>query len=181
MVSSKKSLFTKIVNIFLSAEFLRFAIVGGIGFSVDFGSYLIMTRFLGLRAVYCYSTSHQSYFTTLTQNASESCSLSHFPIIIATMISVLLAVFSNFLFNRFWTFKKIATGGNIAKQGLGYFGLNFFTYILNQLLVGFFVSDFGLLRIFPNYVDVSAKILAVAIVLFFNFFGSKFLVFKKEA
>jgi putative flippase GtrA len=181
MASSEKPFFTKMLGIFFSAEFLRFAIVGGVGFCVDFGSYLVMTRFIGLRSVFCYGTGHQSYFTTLAQNASESCSISHFPIIIATMISVLLAIFSNFLLNKFWTFRKTATGGNIAKQGIGYFGLNFFTYILNQLLVGFFVSDFGLLRIFPNYVDVSAKVLAVAIVLFFNFFGSKFLVFKKEA
>jgi len=180
MALSEKSFFAKILGVFLSAEFFRFAIVGGIGFSVDFGSYLIMTRFLGLRAVYCFGMGNQSYFANLAQNASESCSVSHFPIIIATMISVLLAIFTNFLFNRFWTFKKTATGGNIAKQGLGYFGLNFFTYILNQLLVGFFVSNLGLLRIFPNYVDISAKVLAVAIVLFFNFFGSKFLVFKKE-
>jgi len=181
MALSEKSFFAKVANIFLSAEFLRFAIVGGVGFCVDFGSYLVMTRFLGLRAVYCYGISQQSYLTNLTQNASESCSISHFPIIIATMVSVLLAIFTNFLLNRFWTFRKTAASGNIAKQSMGYFGLNFFTYILNQLLVGFFVSDFGLLRVFPNYVDVSAKILAVGIVLFFNFFGSKFLVFKKEA
>jgi|GEM_PF-1451208 len=172
---------SKLVNLFLSGEFIRFAIVGGIGFCVDFGSYIVMTRLLGLRSVFCYSSgANLSYWTTLTQNASETCNVSHFPIIIATMISVFLAILSNFLFNKFWTFRKTAGTGDVAKQGLSYFGLNFFTYILNQLLVGFFVSDFGLLRIFPNYVDVSAKVLAVAIVLFFNFFGSKFLVFKRK-
>jgi len=171
---------SNLVKIFLSGEFIRFAVVGGIGFCVDFGSYMIMTRMLGLRSVFCYGQGTEaSYWTMLTQNASESCTASHFPIIIATMISVLLAILSNFLFNKFWTFRKSAGTGHVAKQGLSYFGLNFFTYTMNQLLVGFFISDFGLLRIFPNYVDVSAKILAVGIVLFFNFFGSKFLVFRK--
>lgn len=173
---------SNLVKIFLSGEFIRFAVVGGIGFCVDFGSYLVMTRFLGLRSVFCYGLGTEpSYWTALTQNASESCSVSHFPIIMATMISVFLAILSNFLFNKFWTFRKIAGTGDVAKQGASYFGLNFVTYIMNQLLVGFFVSDFGLLRVFPNYVDVLAKVLAVAIVLFFNFFGSKFLVFKRRA
>lgn len=177
----KKMTLSKIFQLFLKAEFFRFAIVGAIGFCVDFGTYMIMTRFLGLRSVFCYGTSgSSSYWTVLTQNASESCSVSHFPIIIATMISVFLAILSNFLFNKYWTFRKVAAGGNVAKQGVGYFALNLVTYTMNQLLVGFFVSDFALLRIFPNYVDVSAKILAVAIILFFNFFGSKFLVFRRE-
>jgi putative flippase GtrA len=172
---------SSLTKIFLSGEFIRFAVVGGIGFCVDFGTYMIMTRLLGLRSVFCFGQgAESSYWTTLTQNASEACSVSHFPIIIATMISVLLAILSNFLFNKFWTFRNSAGTGHVAKQGLSYFGLNFITYIMNQLLVGFFVSDFGLLRVFPNYVDVSAKILAVGIVLFFNFFGSKFLVFRKE-
>ncbi|MDO8512250.1 MAG: GtrA family protein [bacterium] len=171
---------SNLLKIFLSGEFIRFAVVGGIGFCVDFGSYLVMTRILGLRSVFCYGLGEQqSYWTALTQNASETCSVSHFPIILATMISVLLAILSNFLFNKFWTFRKTAGTGDVAKQGLSYFGLNFVTYIMNQLLVGFFVSDFGLLRVFPNYVDVSAKVLAVGIVLFFNFFGSKFLVFRR--
>lgn len=172
---------SNLVKALLSGEFLRFAVVGGIGFCVDFGSYLVMTRLLGLRSVFCFGQgSVSSYWTTLAQNASESCGVSHFPIIIATMISVLLAIFSNFLFNKFWTFRKSAGTGDVAKQGFSYFGLNFFTYILNQLIVGFLVSDFGLLQIFPNYVDVLAKIIAVAIVLFFNFFGSKFFVFKRQ-
>jgi len=106
MASSDKSFFTKVLNIFLSAEFLRFAVVGGIGFCVDFGSYLIMTRFLGLRSVYCYANG-QSYFTTLAQNASESCSVSHFPIIIATMISVLLAIFPIFYLIDFGHLRKL--------------------------------------------------------------------------
>ena len=169
-----------LLKILLSGEFIRFAVVGGIGFCVDFGSYLVMTRLMGLRSVFCFGQGGESsYWTTLTQNASETCTVSHFPIIIATMISVLLAIMSNFLLNKFWTFRKTAGTGDVAKQGISYFGLNFVTYIMNQLLVGFFVSDFGLLRIFPNYVDVSAKVLAVGIVLFFNFFGSKFLVFRK--
>lgn len=171
---------SKLINVLLSGEFFRFAVVGGIGFCVDFGSYLVMTRFLGLRNVFCFGVGgEQTYWTTLTQNASESCSSSHFPIIMATMISVFLAILSNFLFNKFWTFRKSAGTGDVAKQGASYFGLNFVTYIMNQLLVGFFVANLGLLQVFPNYVDVMAKVIAVAIVLFFNFFGSKFLVFRK--
>lgn len=172
---------SKIIKIFLSAEFIRFAIVGAIGFCVDFGSYIVMTRFMGLRAVFCYGLEGQkSYAAMLTQNASESCGTAHFPIIIATTISVLLAILSNFIFNKYWTFRRVASGGSVTKQGLSYFGLNFFTYIMNQFLVGLFVAELGLLRIFPNYVDVSAKILAVGIVLFINFFGAKLLVFKRK-
>jgi len=171
-----------LLNIFLSGEFLKFGVVGGIGFCVDFGSYFIMTRFLGFSSVYCLGLRGQSsYFGSLAQNASESCSAGHFPLIGATMVSVFLAILSNFFFNKFWTFRKSAGQGDVAKQGISYFGLNIFTYVLNQILVGFFIAELGVLAIFPNYVDILAKMLAVAIVLFFNFFGSKFLIFRKKA
>lgn len=168
-------------KIFLSGEFIRFGMVGVVGFTVDFGSYFIMTRFLNLRKVFCYGAGGEnSYWGTLAANASESCSEGHFPLITATLISVFLAILSNFFLNKFWTFRRTAQTGSAARQAMGYFSLNLTTYALNQILVGYFVANLGVLLVFPRMVDISAKVLAVCIILFINFFGSKFLVFRRK-
>jgi len=61
-------------------EFFKFGVVGVIGTVVDFSSYAILTRWLGL------------YY------------------IAATCISVFLAIVNNFLLNKYWTFKKGQSG-----------------------------------------------------------------------
>ena len=90
-----------------------------------------------------------------------------------------LAIISNFVLNKYWTFDS--KEGNVAKQWTGYFALNFVTWVLNQLLVSFFTfqvvffeATFGDLR------DIAAKVAAIGIILFLNFFGSKFLVFRQR-
>jgi len=158
-------------------QFLKFGVVGGIGFVVDMGTYFVMTRFLGVTTVFCLGKN--AYVANLASEPSQSCSYSHAPLILATMFSVFLAIISNFILNKSWTFK--GTGGNVTTQGASYFALNIFTWFLNQVLVAFFVTHLIYIeRHFPHYIDIIAKILAVAIILFFNFFGSKFLVFKKK-
>ena len=53
------------------------------------------------------------------------------------------------------------------------------TYILNQLLTSFFVFYTPLEKIFGQNEDFVAKVLAIGIILFINFLGGKFIVFKK--
>lgn len=162
-------------------QFLKFGVVGGIGFVVDMGSYFIMTRFLGVTTVFCLGGSFagNSYVAKLAPEPSQSCAIGFSPLILATMFSVFLAICSNFILNKFWTFS--GTGGNVATQGARYFALNIFTWFLNQALVAYFVTHLVFVEArFPHYIDVIAKVLAVAIILFFNFFGAKLVVFRKK-
>ncbi len=56
------------------SRFIRFAVVGAIGFVVDFGTFNLLTGLTSIKAVW------------------------------ASVISFLAAVVSNFLWNRFWTY-----------------------------------------------------------------------------
>lgn len=161
------------------AQFVRFGVVGSIGASVDFGSYGIMTRLLGWDKVYCFGFSGTSY-TTILDRLSE-CTTPNYPLVAANMLSVFLAITSNFVFNKFWTFRDPRTS-NIAVQGISYFVMSAIAWVLNQILTGIFASRLIILHaLFGHAVDIAAKILAVLVVLFFNFGVSKFVIFRQHA
>jgi len=143
----------------VARQFVKFGITGVMGAIVDFSTYNLLTRGFGFVASY----------VVLGQQ-----------IIVANNISVFLAIVSNFMFNKYWTFRD--TSKQVGKQWAGYFGLNFVTWMLNQLLVSIFAFQVPLMQImFGAQKDNAAKVLAIGIILFLNFAGSKFLVFNKQS
>lgn len=139
-------------------QFLKFSVTGAVGALVDFGTYNLLTRVVGYTA----------FYTVLGQQ-----------IIIANNASVFLAIVSNFLLNKYWTFRD--TSKRVMRQWIGYFALNFVTWSLNQLLVSFFTFNVPFFQTtFGDQRDNAAKVVAIGIILFLNFFGSKFLVFRKR-
>lgn len=139
-------------------QFLKFGVVGTIGATVDFGSYNIMTRGFGW---------------------TETYHVFGFEIIAANLVSVLVAILCNFLLNKYWTFRNPSK--SVLQQGAGYFTLNFITFVLNQLLTSFFAFRVPIVAaMFGNQKDNAAKAIAVGFILFINFFGSKFLIFRKK-
>lgn len=140
----------------LAKQFVKFGITGALGAIVDFSTFGFLTRILG-------------WHTTYIILGNE--------IIAANNVSVFLAICSNFIINRYWTFKD--TTESAAKQGAGYFTLNFFTWILNQILVSYFAFHVLFIsQVFGSNKDLIAKVLAIGIILFVNFFGSKLFIFK---
>lgn len=139
-------------------QFVKFAVVGTFGAAIDFGSYNIMTRGLGWNTIY---------------------QVFGFNIIAANLVSVLAAILGNFLLNKYWTFRN--QSASLLQQGAGYFTLNFTTFVLNQLLTSFFAFHVPLIEaLFGTQKDNAAKVLSVGFILFLNFFGSKFLIFRKK-
>jgi putative flippase GtrA len=158
-------------------QFIRFGIVGTFGATVDFGTYAIMTRFLGWATVYCVSLSGSVSRTNLMH--FSSCTAPYYPVVAANMVSVLLAISANFFLNKYWTFRERT--GNMAAQGIGYFIMSIIAWALNQLLTGVFASRLEIIHTtFGPYADVAAKILAVLVILFFNYGGSKFIIFGRR-
>ncbi len=139
-------------------QFIKFGITGTIGAAVDFSTYALLTRVVGWTTLY---------------------SIAGYQISAANNVSVLLAILSNFLLNKFWTFRA---GGNAAGQGIGYFILNTFTWALNQLLMSYFAFHLPIFAaLFGEQKDFAGKAMAIGIILFVNFFGSKFIIFRKNA
>lgn len=142
----------------IAKQFIKFGVVGGIGAVVDFGTYNVLTRVF----------EWNSTIPFLGQ-----------PFIVANFVSVFLAIVSNFILNKYWTFQDHE--GHVAKQWSGYFALNTITFLLNQYLVSFFAFQVPLVAtIFGSQKDNAAKAIAIGLILFVNFGGSKFFVFRKN-
>lgn len=141
----------------VAKQFVKFGITGGIGAVVDFSTFAFLTRVIG------WTTTYTAFGTQL---------------ILANNVSVFLAICSNFIINRYWTFKD--TSESATKQGASYFLLNTFTWALNQILVSFFVFRMPIFtQLFGSQRDYAAKAIAIGLILFINFFGSKLFIFKK--
>lgn len=139
-------------------QFIKFGVVGVMGAIVDFGSYNILTRVIGWNDIYY---------------------LAGYEIIAANLVSVFLAIINNFIFNKYWTFRD--TNEKVVQQWSQYFALNFTTFVLNQILTSFFTFRVPIIAaVFGPQKDNIAKALAIGLILFLNFAGSKFLVFRKQ-
>lgn len=139
-------------------QFIKFGVTGTIGAVVDFSTYAILTRGVGWVTLY---------------------SVAGYEISAANNVSVFLAIASNFIINKYWTFNS--AGGNVAAQGIGYLILNIITWVLNQILMSFFAFQVPFFEAaFGDQKDFAAKVAAIGIILFVNFFGSKFIVFRKK-
>lgn len=142
----------------LALQFIKFGITGAIGAVVDFGSYNVLSRVLGWTRIY-YVLGYE--------------------IIAANLVSVPLAILSNFLINKYWTFKDRESSA--VGQGARYFALNFVTFALNQVVTSFFAFRVPLIAaLFGDQKDNAAKALAIGIILFVNFIGSKILIFRNK-
>jgi len=139
-------------------QFIKFGITGTIGAVVDFGTLFLLHNVIGWHTVF---------------------ELFGSKLIAANMVSVFVAIVCNFIINKYWTFR--GHPGSAAQQWTGYFILNIFTWALNQILTSFFTFHVALLSHFGDNRIYIAKALAIGLILFVNFAGSKLIVFRTKA
>ena len=134
------------------SRFLRFAVVGAVGAVVDFGSYTILHNLLGVNAV------------------------------LASVLSFMAAIVSNFTWNRLWTYpdsrskpvsKQLVQFTVVSGVGLAIRTPLFALLVepLNQLFyklppIPFLPDDF--------LGDKVALAIAVIVVMFWNFFANRY-------
>ncbi|MEK9129833.1 MAG: GtrA family protein [Patescibacteria group bacterium] len=94
-------------------------------------------------------------------------------------ISFFLATINSYFLNKFWTFRE--NQGHTKNQFLYFFLISLVGCIINTSIV-YFIATF-----IPPFLNVSqflwvniAKLLAISISLFWNFFSYKFLFLKRE-
>lgn len=90
----------------------------------------------------------------------------------ANLLSVSIAMTSSFIFNKYWTFRD--QGKNIKTQYLKFLVVNIIYFILNNSIV------FSLVKYLRIY-DLIAKVIAIIVGLFWNFFANRYWTFKKTA
>ena len=133
-------------------RFIRFAIVGTIGFGVDFVSFNVFRSGLNLSPV------------------------------ISSVFSFFVAVTSNFILNRYWTFPDSRSKSVLGQMGqyaiVNVVGLGIRTFIfraINEQLVDFFGEGPFTLPLNPNFWGENfALAIVVVIVMFWNFFINRY-------
>ena len=104
-------------------------------------------------------------------------------LLLINTFSFVTVVTMSFFLNKKWTFQKTSEDKQLVKrQYLLFFGITLVGLILNNTIVYFLTTilgpQFGLNR--PFWLNFS-KAMAVGVVLFWNFFNYKYLVFRPKA
>lgn len=134
------------------SRFFRFAVVGALGAVVDFGILNLLTLFAGV------------------------------PVVLASVISFICAVVSNFLWNRYWTypdsrskplFRQVSQFFLVSVVGLGIRTPLF--ALLEKWLTQVFTRSIHLPALAPNvYAHNLALAVVIGIVMLWNFFVNRF-------
>ena len=157
-------------------RFLKFAVVGAIGFVVDFGIFnLLIGPFHSLLAV---GEPLNSFLVSLGLSAQQAASLA--PAFAGT-VSFIAAIMSNFLWNRYWTYPD--SRSKSTRRQFVMFTLVSLAGILIRipiitLLHGPLTSLFGLLPALQPYAarlgENAALAVSVVVVMFWNFFANRY-------
>jgi dolichol-phosphate mannosyltransferase len=148
-------------------QFLKFCAVGGFGVLVDLGIFSLI---------------YWGYFIDWGQSTGT---------LVAQTISFSAAVTSNYIFNRIWTFQEKEKGKiKITKQYLLFFAVSFSAWIIRTLIIYFMLNHENIWRFYSMpiitwfisimTIERFALLIAIIIVTFWNFFGSKYLVFSRK-
>lgn len=144
-------------------RFAKFLVVGTIGFIIDFGTLTFLVEVVDLPGL----VSDNSQF-------SET-----FGLIIANTISFSLAVLSNFILNRYWTYPE-SRGKRKRVQLPQFTVVSIIGLILNNTILALTTPIFnwliGNVPFLQGSVNgyIPAKILATIVVLFWNFFINRY-------
>ena len=151
-----------------SKRFAKFLVVGTVGAVVDFGAFNVMFRLLSFNPV------------------------------LAQTISFTLAVISNFIWNRLWTYPE-SRSKPIAKQFVQFFVLNLIAWLVRTPIFDALNDPFvdlvafsldgpfaGLILFATNTLHMTIEQLgnnmalgcAVIVVMFWNFFANRFITYS---
>ena len=105
---------------------------------------------------------------------------SDFQKVMANVVAVSVAIISNFIWNRLWTFPESRSGG-ASKQFAKFAIVSVIGLVINSVI--FFLADKYIFSPWlPDFVAVQlAKFTAIAITLMWNFTINRFWTFKSES
>ena len=129
----------KAITNIINSRFSKFCLVGGVGFIINIGIFYITHSLVNIQYIFC------------------------------SIISFFFAVSSNFILNKYWTFKDYGRK-KILLQYLKYILVNIGGLTVNIIVLTSFISFFGQSPLFSQVVGV---LMGIGI----NFIGSKIWVF----
>lgn len=147
-------------------RFTKFLVVGTLGFIIDFGTLTFLVEVVKLPSLVASQT-------PLSEIAG---------LVLANTIAFSLAVLSNFLWNRYWTYPE--SRAKRKRVQLPQFAtVSILGLLINNAILALTTPLFTMLiaaiAFIPDSIDgyIPAKILATIVVLFWNFFVNRFWTF----
>ncbi|MFN2135854.1 MAG: GtrA family protein [Candidatus Promineifilaceae bacterium] len=157
-------------------RFLKFAVVGAIGFVVDFGIFnLLIGPFYGLLAA---GKPLSNFFVQLGLTPEQALTLA--PAFAGT-ISFVAAIISNFLWNRYWTYPD-SRSKSTRRQFVMFFVVSLAGILIRIPIITFLHKPLtSLLALVPTLEPYSARLgenaalaVSVVVVMFWNFFANRY-------
>ncbi|HEX6383538.1 MAG TPA: GtrA family protein [Anaerolineae bacterium] len=157
-------------------RFFKFAVVGAIGFVVDFGIFNLLLDPLDL--VLSAGADVHNMLVMMGLAPEQVIKLSS---TLAGVISFIAAIISNFLWNRYWTYPD-SRSRSLRRQFAMFVVVSIAGILIRAPVIHFthqpftrLVSKVGTLAVFAKRIgDNMALILAVIIVMFWNFFVNRY-------
>lgn len=157
-------------------RFFKFAVVGAIGFVVDFGIFNLLLDPLDL--VLSAGADVHNMLVMMGIASEQVIKLSS---TLAGVISFIAAIISNFLWNRYWTYPD-SRSRSLRRQFAMFVVVSIAGILIRAPIIHFthqpftrLVSKVGTLAVFAKRIgDNMALILAVIIVMFWNFFVNRY-------
>lgn len=152
-------------------RFLKFAVVGTMGAVIDGATFNVLLA--------------QSWLAPIRIQLRSDLALNQ--VVIAGAVAFVLAVLSNFIWNRYWTYPDSRSKPLVA-QFVTFFGINAFGLAIRALILQFGTQPLanGVNGILPTLrADLAHRIganvawaLAVIVVMFWNFFVNRYLTYN---
>lgn len=157
-------------------RFFKFAVVGVIGFIVDFGIFNLSLRPFEL--LLDNGTAVHNFIVGLGLNDEQTVSLAR---TFASMLSFIAAIISNFMWNRYWTYPD-SRSRSVRRQLAQFTVVSVAGIIIRIPIITYTHSPFtNLMASVPSLEPYSVRlgdnmalILAVLVVMFWNFFVNRY-------
>ncbi|MFH1597578.1 MAG: GtrA family protein [Patescibacteria group bacterium] len=128
-------------------QFTKFCIVGASGAAVDFGIYTLLRKVVGMNEI---------------------------P---ATAISVPLAILNNFIWNKYWTFKR-GKSQQSYQESVKFFVVSMINYFIHLAIFKGLLDYTSIKQLLSNNGDYLAKTIAIGVVMISNYIGNKYWTFR---
>jgi putative flippase GtrA len=157
-------------------RFFKFAVVGAIGFIVDFGIFNLLVG--PFRAMLAVGQPLNDFFVSLGLSPEQALGLAP---TFASTISFIAAIISNFLWNRYWTYPD-SRDKSPRRQFAMFFLVSLIGILIRIPIITFLhgplANLYTLIPVLEPYAiilgDNTALAISVIVVMFWNFFANRY-------
>lgn len=176
-MSVSESVITKVIQRRGVRQFVKFCIVGGISTVIDLGLHWILMFGVTIRGeLLSHLVGAQVWHLLHPEVFPTDKDLTNSSFAVLKIVPVGLAILNSFFWNRKWTFRVLGNEA-VHKQVIKFYTIALIGMVLNVII------STGVYNLNPGHPKQSwaiASLVAMVVVVFWNFFGQKLWTFRKD-